>query len=223
MLNFFLKAKHWHLFLLMFVLPLILHLIIMGITITTAISSNDPSKIFGVFQWFPLLIPLYLFGTYGWLGSVGLGLHKHLPEGVNMRIGRFKFFYFSMLVIMFIFLIFMSYMFSSVFSEIGKRTEPPMPPTGFFVAIPFIFLLQLFMVFCTIFVFYFNAKVYKSIELGYKAEFSDYIGQFFLIWFSFVGVWIMQPTINKIWEGSFERPEIDQVNNPDNDHDLLDN
>lgn len=140
-----------------------------------------------------------------------------------MRIGRFKFFYFSMLAIMFIFLIFMSYMFSSVFSEIGKGTEPPMPPTGFFVAIPFMFLLQLFMVFCTIFVFYFNAKVYKSIELGYKAEFSDYIGQFFLFWFSFVGVWIMQPTINKVWEGSFERPEIDQVNNPDNDHDLLDN
>mgnify|MGYP006965538931 CR=1 FL=1 len=44
----------------------------------------------------------------------------------------------------------------------------------------------------------FAAKTLKSIELGRMAMFSDYVGDFFLIWFSVIGYWILQPRINQL-------------------------
>jgi hypothetical protein len=45
---------------------------------------------------------------------------------------------------------------------------------------------------------YFAAKTLKTVELKREATFSDFVGEFFLIWFNFIGIWILQPKINKI-------------------------
>ena len=49
--------------------------------------------------------------------------------------------------------------------------------------------------------FYFAAKTYKSVILQREAVVSDYIGQFFMIWINIIGVWIMQPHINRVTIG----------------------
>jgi hypothetical protein len=45
---------------------------------------------------------------------------------------------------------------------------------------------------------YFTAKTLKSAEMQREAHFSDYIGDFFLLWFYPVGIWFIQPRINRI-------------------------
>ena len=44
----------------------------------------------------------------------------------------------------------------------------------------------------------FAAKTMKTVELGRVAKFGDYVGEFFLIWFSFIGYWVLQPRLNKL-------------------------
>lgn len=44
----------------------------------------------------------------------------------------------------------------------------------------------------------FPAKALKSLEKGKVADLSEYIGDFFLIFFLPIGIWFLQPRINKI-------------------------
>lgn len=44
----------------------------------------------------------------------------------------------------------------------------------------------------------FAAKTIKSAELNKEATLSDYLGDFFLIWFYPLGIWILQPRIQKL-------------------------
>jgi hypothetical protein len=46
----------------------------------------------------------------------------------------------------------------------------------------------------------FAAKSLKSAELNRKATVSEYLGDFFLIWFFPIGIWILQPRIHMIIE-----------------------
>ena len=53
---------------------------------------------------------------------------------------------------------------------------------------------------CLFFVLYFNAKALRSVELQRRARFGDYIGEFCLFWFFPIGLWFLQPRINKVFE-----------------------
>ena len=46
--------------------------------------------------------------------------------------------------------------------------------------------------------FAFPAKTLKTVELGRKASFGEYVGDFFLIMFLPLGIWFLQPRINNI-------------------------
>jgi len=74
-------------------------------------------------------------------------------------------------------------------------------PMIFAVIVP---LLLLSMV-CIFYSLYFVSRSYKTAILQKKLEVGDYIGEFFMIWFFFIGVWILQPKINKMIEENSER------------------
>ena len=83
----------------------------------------------------------------------------------------------------------------------------------FAIFVPFLILMMLghfFTMFCLIYILYFTAKTFRSAELQREAHFSDYIGEFFLLWFHFIGVWVIQPRINAIVDG--RRPAADYGN-----------
>jgi hypothetical protein len=46
--------------------------------------------------------------------------------------------------------------------------------------------------------FYFVAKTFKTVELQREVAFSDFVGEFFLLLLFPIGVWIIQPKINKM-------------------------
>ena len=44
------------------------------------------------------------------------------------------------------------------------------------------------------------AKTIKTAEQKRKLDFGDFAGEFFLMWFFMIGVWILQPKINRMSE-----------------------
>ncbi|MCC1483634.1 hypothetical protein [Winogradskyella immobilis] len=58
--------------------------------------------------------------------------------------------------------------------------------------------LHLFSMFCIFHTIYYVAKTIKTVELKRRVSFIDFAGDFFLVWFYFIGVWILQPKINKV-------------------------
>jgi hypothetical protein len=110
-----------------------------------------------------------------------------------MKVKKFKVFFIFPLVYMVVFMLFFSAMMSSLSAN---NPEPGEGLVGglFAVVVP----LHLFAMFCFLYTFYFVAKTFKTVELQREVTFGDFAGEFFLLWFYPVGVWILQPKINKM-------------------------
>lgn len=59
--------------------------------------------------------------------------------------------------------------------------------------------LYLCSAFCIFYCFYFIAKALKTVELQRPVNFRDFAQEFFLIWILPVGIWIIQPRINQLF------------------------
>lgn len=193
MIQFYLKAKHWQVFLLTFVLPFLFQIVMTGAVIIQ-FQSLEPGEVpkfpSNLFLLFAIVMLLYITFLFGWYWSIAIGLKEKLPQELKLKYERFKVFFFSPLVYFILFGFFMSY-----FSELILNGEEP----NFVFLLPIfllVFLLHFYSMFCMIFIMYFTAKTIKSIELQREAHFSDYVLEFFLVWFLPVGIWILQPKIN---------------------------
>lgn len=180
-MNAFLKLKHWQLFLLMFAIPFFVQAIVMTLTI-----SNHNPRYIGIL--FPVVMLLYIGPFWGWFYALGINLNKKLPETVKMNLSRFKLFLF----IPGIYILFLMSLLFAFFSGFSIREINPLIVL---VIIP----IHLFSIFCIFYCLYFNAKSLKAVELQKPVTFNDYSGEFFLIWFFFIGVWFIQPRINKLF------------------------
>ena len=58
---------------------------------------------------------------------------------------------------------------------------------------------------CTLYSLYFCARALKSAERQRRARFGDFAGTFFLFWIFPIGIWILQPKINRLATGSESR------------------
>jgi len=67
----------------------------------------------------------------------------------------------------------------------------------FAVVIP----LHLLAMFCVLYSLYFVSKGLVLAERGKSASFYNYAGSFFLVWFFPIGVWIVQPKVNRLYAG----------------------
>jgi hypothetical protein len=193
----FLKAKHWQLFLLTFGIPLIFQFIMMGSMISNfALQTNpDPTMMFNYMKFFPVIMIVFMAVFFGWFWSVAIGLQKKVPENVTMKVKKFKIFFFIPLVYMLIFLTFFSVSMNGLLSS---NSEPSVGHIGRLFAV--IFPLHFFAMFCIFYSLYFVAKTLKTVELHREVKFGDFAGAFFLIWFYPIGIWIVQPKINKMIE-----------------------
>jgi hypothetical protein len=59
--------------------------------------------------------------------------------------------------------------------------------------------LHLFATVCMFYLFYFVAKSLVMAETSKPAAFYDYAGPFFLLWFFPIGIWILQPRVNRLY------------------------
>lgn len=194
-MNIFLRAKHWQIFLVTFGLPFLFQIIMVSTIFSNIIGNRkpDPTIIFGYFKFFPIIMLLFMGGLFGWFWSVAIGLQKFIPENIPMKVNRFKIFFFIPLIYIVCLMAFMGMAFNSnIWQGNGQ------PPFWFFGVFAVIFPVHLFSMFCIFYCLYFVAKTIKTAELQREVSFSDFLGEFFLAWFHFIGIWILQPRINKL-------------------------
>lgn len=128
----------------------------------------------------------------GWFWSVGVGLQDKIPVNVKLKVKRFKVFLIFPLIYMFI----LSISMGLLFKEVPTNTIAIESMVGIIIPMHF------FAMFCMFYSLYFVAKTFKTVELQREVSFSDFAGEFFTIWFFPIGIWILQPKINKMLEES---------------------
>ncbi|MFT3705305.1 MAG: hypothetical protein QM802_23255 [Agriterribacter sp.] len=180
----FLTLKHWQLFVLLIGIPIISEFVVIG----SIVTSRDATI---MAYYFPIMMIYFIGVFFGWFYTLGISLHKKLPESAPMNVNRFKIFLFIPVAYILLICAFMASRFS------GISTSEQFNPAIFgLIIVP----LHLFSMFCIFYCLYFNAKALKTVELQRPLTFSDYAGEFFLIWFFPIGVWIIQPRINKLFD-----------------------
>jgi hypothetical protein len=175
-MKFILKLKHWQLFLFTWGLPIIIDIF----------SFSNPMILV---QLFPLMMIFFAIGIFGWVWAIATVLHKKLPTDVNLNLGRFKIYFLIPIVYVLALSLWLGFRF-----YYGNGFENESAGTTADILI----FLHLFSMVCIFLGLRFAAKTMKSVELGRVAKFGDYAGEFFLIWFSFIGVWVLQPRLNKL-------------------------
>lgn len=197
MIDRFLKAKHWQIFLLTFGIPMIFQFMMMGSMISniTSQSNSVPILMFDQMRFFPVMMIIFMLAFFGWFWSIAIGLQKKVPENVTMKVTKFKIFFFTPFVYILLFFVVFNVLMNGLMSS---EPEPNIGLIGGLFAI--IFPLHLFSMFCMFYILYFVAKTFKTVELQREVSFSDFAGEFFLMWFYPIGIWIVQPKINKMIE-----------------------
>ena len=194
MKNKFLKAQHWQLFVLMFGIPFLLQ-IVASILMFLNIDSNGNPDLTGMISILissPIIMLLYTGVFFGWFWSIGIGLQKYIPAEIKMKIKKFKvFFFIPLFYILFIFIL-----IGTTFFGISTGSNAVGGIIGNMLI--FIIPMHLFSMFCMFYLLYFVSKTIRTIELERPVTFSDFIGEFFMIWFFPIGIWFIQPRLNKI-------------------------
>ena len=156
--------------------------------------ADSPAGVFGFFSD----VMYVVFGVMGvvmllhfaWQYTLGSSLHKKLPPGVSMNLGLFR----AFLIIPLVYIVLLGFFMADIFSDMLANQMPN------FYWFAIIFPLHLFSMFCMFYGLYFNAKALKAVELQRPVKGDEFLGEFFLLWFFFIGIWILQPRINTIFE-----------------------
>ena len=69
---------------------------------------------------------------------------------------------------------------------------------SYFLATTIIRPFHLFSIFSSFYSFYIEAKLLKTVEIQQKAKINNYIREFILFWIFIIGIWFIQPRINRI-------------------------
>ncbi len=188
MIEKFLKAKNWQLFLLQFGIPMLLQFVVMGTMFSNLNGGSGPNlPSFNFMTLFSVMMIFFTGTLFGWFWSVAVGLQSKVPDGVKMKLKKFKIFFFIPLI----YILLIQGLMQITIKELNFN------PWIFAFIVP----LHLISMFCIFYNLYFVAKTIKTVELQREVSFSDFAGDFFLIWFYPIGIWIIQPRINRIIKG----------------------
>ena len=216
MIQLFLKAKHWQLFLIFFAAPLIIQFVAMG-SFMNSIPFDvdvepDPEEIAGTFRNFFQLIPIIMLpmilGFSGWIWSISVGLYPKLPPNHGLKLNLFKGTLIASLVIMIFYFYFLINAFGGMFEMMEDSTEITEMPS-WIGQILMMFPLLLIALGCSIYTYYHTAKTLKLVEVGDTKPKPEFVGEFFMIWFYYIGVWIIQPKVNKMQLEDYITPSKD--------------
>ncbi|MBV4356608.1 hypothetical protein [Pinibacter aurantiacus] len=200
-MKFFLKSKHWQLFIVVVGIPLVMQIIagaVMMVRMFSSVFSNSLPDFPGIFRFMSVAVPVIVITMvlifFSWFYTLGINLHRKLPASVKMNLNPFLIFISFPVLHLVALSFFMSYMYSHAMHPYNQEV-PTYFPFLFFLIIP----LHLFAMFCAVYCLYFVSKALKSVELQREALLGDYILDMLLFWFFIVGIWFLQPRINKLF------------------------
>ena len=160
--HFFLRAKHWQIFLLLFVVPTIVQVAAVGSIPARITSWHD----FGIGGFFFLgMTALYFFCFLAWFGSMGLFFQSLVNTELRMETQFFRF----------------SLVYPVVYAPIFLFLVIP----GSRVPVDWVIVpLHLVCMVCLFYLLYFVSKNLVLAETGKPASFYEYAAPLFLLWFS---------------------------------------
>lgn len=204
LINLFLKARHWHLFALTFGIIMVFQVIMMAVVFAGLAHGTeiDSLEVKGFIILFPIMMILFTATLFGWMWSVATGLQCEISTNMPMKTKKFKWFFFIPLAYTIILHAYISITLAGVFGTAGQGGEPDTRVIAGMMA--FIIPLHLFSIFCIFYCLYFVAKTIKTAELQRETAFSDFVGEFFLIWFFPIGIWFIQPRVNQLADHSHD-------------------
>jgi hypothetical protein len=179
----------------------------------------NPFMLFDKMRYFFLIMIVVTFIHFGWLCSVAIGLHEKKRVDLKLKTTKFKIFFLFSLGYMAFFMVLMGYFWSfantMTANQISQEnidatvnaleTVQPEHITAYMKFIPLLFLLHFAAMFGIFYTMYFTTKTIKTAETQLEIlRFSDFAGEFFLIWIFPIGIWIIQPKINQIAAGVHE-------------------
>jgi len=176
--SLYLRAKRWQVFVLFFGTFVFAQVAFVASIFGTSRSPENSLKV-GLPVW--MAIVLSTFCILGWFWALGLFLNSIVVPPLRLRVGLFRF---ALLYPALYIVLFMAFFGST-------------NPLLFAVIIP----LHLLAMFCMFYCLYFVSKSLVLAETGKPASFSDYAGPFFLMWFYPLGVWFIQPRVNRLYAG----------------------
>lgn len=183
---------HWLIFLLVVGIPVVA---LMALPAVTAMAQKDTYLAMTLLTATSLLSTLLSMSILlNWLYAIGSGLQPYLPETARSTgMGRLRLF--MLMPIIYVACITI-YMIGFSFKRGAYLAS--IPGAAFAITIMAALLLHLFSMFCIFYCLYVAARTLRATELKRPVTFGDFVGEFFLMWFFPVGVWIIQPRINKI-------------------------
>jgi len=209
---FFLRAKHWHIFIPLIAIPFVVMMIfmaIMGATFTAS-QPDGPEDIVWVFYFMPVMMILGVSVQYLWMWTVAVKLRDYIqvPER-KPRVNLFKATFVISLIIMCIYPV-------SMVNFVVDMKPGGMPDPGAIISfVMMMFLCYFVLLFCLLNNNYVVTKTIRMAELQRKVTFNDFVGDFFFMLIFPVAIWFLQPRINDVINGK-------TAENPYKDGDLLD-
>jgi hypothetical protein len=170
--GFFLRAKHWQLF-----------LVLVGLTSVAEVagivaSVRSPTDI----RPGPAVTILMTAGMLcflGWFWALGSFLNSVVSPQLRPARGFFRF----------------AVVYPALYVPLFLVVFPFSNPSTFAIILPLHFLCMG----CLLYAMYFVSKNLALVETARKVRFYDYAGPFFLLWFFPIGIWIVQPRINRLY------------------------
>lgn len=180
-----LKAKHWQLFLVFLSIQLIGLLGILPAFIGEPSFDDYASPLLSSQgQWLFSIATILGAGVLcAWLWSIGRGLQSHLSEELKMNINRFRLSVLTPVVYLVMYESFFIY-------GINLLNEAAL--------FKFVLPLHVLSILCMFYNLFFVAKTLKTVELQRLVKFSEFLGEFFLVWFFPLGIWLIQPRVNQL-------------------------
>ena len=173
--SFFLRARHWQIFLLIFGAYCIGQIV----ALNSIVASQPAERVSGFSAGFWILMAIFGLCYLGWFWSMGSFLTSILRPELRLKTGFFRF--------ALIYSIFYAFFFFKFVLRPGT------------VALSLVIPPHLFAMLCLLYILYFDSKSLVLAEKDKPVTFRDYAGPFFLLWFFPIGVWIIQPKINRLY------------------------
>ncbi|WP_126249134.1 hypothetical protein [Chitinophaga rhizosphaerae] len=180
----FLSLKHWQLFALFIGIPFLFQIVTLG----AVTSGNDQMYLLYLF---PIIMLVMTALYFGWFYALGTNLYKKMRGVERMNVSRFK----TFVLIPAVYIIVICVVMSGLFFGYVPEGDLELGPMVALIILP----IHLFSIYCIFYCMYFIAKVLKTVELRRPVTFSDFAGEFFMIWFFPIGIWFLQPKINAIF------------------------
>lgn len=178
-----LRLKPWPMFTLLFIIPFSLQFVFTYMSFIPADASYFFSRMVNI-------LGLLLYTA--WLYAACVKLGQHLPEGISRNTSHFRIpLLFPVLYVLFGFVANLSYFTGIGLSWITGNENGIMT---------FLKILLVLSAIGLLYAMFYMARLLKTVAYQRPVRISDFIGDFFQIWFFPFGIWNIQARLNDIAE-----------------------